>query len=136
MLISFYFPQKFEKVPLFEFLLELADRYSEKPCILIGDLNTGKHYLDEEGMTFKATSYIDRIEKLGYADTWRNFHGNAREFTWYSRRKDGASSGFRIDHAFVSKRLLPKIRAAYYSHLERERHISDHSAMIVRLNLF
>ena len=63
---------------------------------------------------------------------WRHFHGDATEYTWYSLPKGGApANGFRLDHAFATPSLLPRVTACRYSHAEREQKISDHSPMIL-----
>lgn len=55
------------------------------------------------------------------------------EWTWYSKRKGGArGNGFRLDHAFATPSLAPRI-SCRYSHVEREAGISDHSIMIVEI---
>ena len=73
-----------------------------------------------------------RLSALGWVDVWRHFHGDVTEYTWYSLPKGGApASGFRLDHAFATPSLLPRITACRYSHAERERKVSDHSPMIL-----
>jgi len=126
-MIAFYFPQKKEKIPVFEQLLELAQTHGNQPVILIGDLNTGKHLIDEEKKTFVVPHYIDQIENLGWTDAWRHNHGDSREYSWYSY----AGNGFRIDHAFVSPSMLKELKKTSYSHEERINRISDHSLLIV-----
>lgn len=126
-LVAFYFPLGKAKIPVFETLLELADRHVGAPAILIGDLNTGKHLVDEAGQTFIVPEYMDRIEGVGFADAWRHVNGGKREFSWFST----VGNGFRIDHAFASPTMLKRIVAAHYSHAEREERISDHSLLKV-----
>ena len=45
----------------------------------------------------------------------------------------GSPVGYRLDHALVSPRLLPRVTDVHYSHAEREA-ISNHSSLIVELN--
>jgi exodeoxyribonuclease III len=127
---AFYFPQDHAKAALFEYILELPEEFLTKPALLLGDFNTGKHYIDETGKTFYESHYLELIESRGWTDAWRNCHGDKREFSWYSH----AGNGFRIDHMFASRALLPRIRQVDYMHQVREDCLSDHSAMILELS--
>jgi exodeoxyribonuclease III len=62
-------------------------------------------------------------------EAWRTLNGDQREYSWISNRHHG----FRIDHAFPSPALLPRLIGAKYSHTERQQKISDHSLLIVEL---
>jgi exonuclease III len=129
-LFAYYFPQKLEKIPLYEFFLNKSSQYLNKPSLLIGDFNTGIHYKDEIGATFKASDYFEKFSNTGWIDAWRHFNGDKREYSWYSK----AGNGFRIDHCFVSPPLLSKLRKVYYDHSLRRDKYSDHSAMIMELD--
>jgi exodeoxyribonuclease-3 len=115
---------------VFQVLLHTARRRRSEPFVLLGDFNAGRHHLDEDGATFTCTRCLGQLAALGYVDAFRTLHPAAREYTWYSH--EGA--GFRIDHAFVSAPLAPRIRACTYSHRERDRNISDHSALLLGLD--
>ena len=128
-IFGLYFPYGLEKDFLFQFLIDLAPRYLQGRSLLIGDLNTGKHHLDEAGATFFCSEHFERLEAQGWVDAWRHRYPVGREYTWYSH----AGNGFRIDHAFVSPSLLPKVGRIEYSHQEREAALSDHSALIVEI---
>lgn len=128
-LFGFYFPQKFEKIPLFNFVLKNLSSYLNKPTLLIGDFNTGKHCVDEAGATFKAAEYFELLSHNGWIDAWRQYHGNKREYTWYSNQ----GNGFRIDHAFVSPSMSANVSSCIYSHSERETGVSDHSSLLVEI---
>lgn len=97
--------------------------------LFIGDFNTGDNILDKENPT-SAKLHCEKefhdTSKNGYSDIWRHKSNNARESTWYSSK-----SGFRIDHAFISKKHLDIIKECYYIHEPREKKISDHSIMII-----
>ena len=49
----------------------------------------------------------------------------------YSLSAPRDARGYRIDHAFVSPVLLPRLRACRYSHEERLAGASDHSMLVV-----
>lgn len=111
-------------------VLDLARRRRDANCVVLGDFNTGRHRLDEAGRTFNCTALLGELSALGYADAWRMLHPEAREFSWQSH----AGNGFRIDSVFVSASLRPRVRGAFYSHDERRRRVSDHSALLVVLD--
>jgi exonuclease III len=119
-----------EKRAVFEFLLALPKSHLREPSILIGDFNTGKHYIDEKGKTFYCAKHFCQLETVGWIDAWRQHHGDRKEFTWFSN----ANNGFRVDHAFVSPTLFPRVRKVWYSHRERELKISDHSVLLLDLD--
>lgn len=112
----------------------------EKSHIFVGDFNTGRHGLDEEGRTFTCTSQLGAVCTLGYADAYRVFAPDKREWTWHAPSRShvkpentARSGGFRLDSALVSQALVPRLTRAEYVHSVRETGVSDHSAMIVEL---
>ena len=125
--IGFYFPQNRAKAKLFEYICKFDSTVLDEKSMLLGDFNTGRHFLDEVGRSFYCAEYFDKLEELGWIDAWRSRNENAREFSWYSN----AGNGFRIDHTFVSPRLNNDVRRVFYDHCVREADLSDHSAMIV-----
>ncbi|MBX3389573.1 MAG: endonuclease/exonuclease/phosphatase family protein [Phycisphaeraceae bacterium] len=113
----------------------------DKSHIFLGDFNTGRHGLDEEGRTFTCTSQLGAVCTLGYADAFRVFSPRAREWTWKaplgSRARPAStalSGGFRLDSALVSPPLVSRLARADYIHSVRKTGISDHSAMVVELD--
>jgi len=97
-------------------------------------LMPGTPLIDEAGSTFLCAEHFARLSALGWVDVWRHFHGDVTEYTWYSLPKGGApASGFRLDHAFATPSLLPRITACRYSHAEREQKVSDHSPLILEI---
>ncbi len=110
-------------------VLRFARERAEMPGILIGDFNTGRHYLDEKGATFSDTIMMGFLSTAGYIDAWRHLHPDDREYSWFSH----LGGGFRIDHALVSRPLGESIRAAWYSHEERLAGTSDHSSLMLVL---
>ena len=125
-LFGVYFAQKQGKQPLFEFLAGLSSRYVARRSLLLGDFNTGTEL---DGGPFFCGEYFEGLEQAGWTDVWRRRYPRKREYSWFSSR----GNGFRIDHALVSRRMLPRIRAVRYSHRERIGRISDHSALILEL---
>jgi exonuclease III len=117
-------------------VLTAAQHNVSRPFILMGDFNTGLHEIDETGKTFWFPELFKQLSTMGWVDGWRHFHGNSSlEPSWVSRLKGGAPGNpFRIDHAFLSPALLPRVRDCWYSHREREENISDHSMLLIQLD--
>ena len=110
-------------------LVEAArERIGEK-FLFLGDLNTGMHGIDQRESNFLCDKEFEQMTALGWTDAWRQFHGAEFEPSWVS----GKGNGFRLDHAFVSPALLPRLVSCEYSHREREESLSDHSILIVEI---
>lgn len=122
-----YFAQKQEKEILFNFLNDNASTLLTRKCLVIGDFNTGKHFIDEVGKTFHCAKEFEHLEHNGFIDTWRSRNIETKEYTWFSN----VGNGFRIDHAFATSALNEQVESVFYSHKERETGVSDHSAMII-----
>lgn len=126
-----YFPSLHEKVPHWEYMCRTARRLAEARHLIVGDTNTGKNYIDEAGTVFRYGGYLDAMAAEGWPEAWRLLHPRGRQYSWYSHK----GNGFRIDHAYVSPRLIAGLRAARYSHRDRKAGTSDHSALIVELDV-
>lgn len=111
-----------------EFLPYAASRI-EQPCLLVGDWNSGLHHLDETGATLHGAAEFGTMTNTGWVDGWRRLHRDGREYTWYST----FGNGFRLDHAFLSPSLAPRLLSSVYRHETRASGVSDHSALIVEL---
>lgn len=98
--------------------------------VVLGDLNTGRHRLDEAGSTFSCTALLGELVSMGYVDAWRAVHGaSARQASWVSH----AGGGFRLDHALVSRPLAGAIRGAEYGRNALKTRLSDHAPLVVEL---
>lgn len=128
-IVAVYFPPGPKKLPAWERLLTTAASLATTPTLIIGDFNTGKHYLDKEGAKFIGPENIERLESLGYIDAWRRLHPTGREYTWFSP----AGNGFRLDFAFLSPSLAPRLSAAKHIHETRLDNITDHSALVIEI---
>ena len=125
-----YFPLNTDKVAFWqtEFLPLAAARIAQ-PYVFIGDWNTGAHYIDEEAATFFAAQEFAAMTASGWTDAWRAIHPGGREYSWFSNR----GHGFRLDHAFLSPWVSPRLRAATFSQAERLAQLTDHAALVVDL---
>ena len=124
-----YFPQKDLKKVVFDFLFDQIHKYQNEKIIIAGDLNTGKHYIDEKGASFYCSEYIYKLEEKGMVDAFRLLNGNKKEYSWYSN----AGNGFRIDHFFVSNFVKDNVTKCFYIHESRNEKISDHSLMTLEI---
>lgn len=98
--------------------------------VVLGDLNTGRHRLDEAGATFSCTALLGELVSMGYIDAWRAVHGaRARQGSWISH----AGCAFRLDHALVSGSLAGAVRGAEYGQNALKTRLSDHAPLVVEL---
>ena len=118
------------KAGFWDALLGSAESLLDRPSLIIGDLNTGRPRCDEKGKIFVWADRFERLEKIGWIDAWRHCNPGPTEFSGHSN----AGNGFRIDHAFVSPALLPRVRAYQYSYRERIDGISDHSILLIEID--
>jgi exodeoxyribonuclease-3 len=124
------------KFPYMAAVLEAARKWRARHAIIVGDTNSGRPVLDEESPVFgpRYTAWFDALESVGWRDSFRHLHPEAREFTWYS---PNGRNGFRLDQAFVSRRLMPQVASVRHEWAmteaspERRDAISDHAALIV-----
>lgn len=121
-----YLPHK-KKHNLFDLMHEriISDA---KPMIFCGDFNTGINYVDQKGNSFW---YEDELKDLDThcADAFRHINGDIRAYSWYSHQ----GNGYRYDHSYVHKDLLPVTTACHYLDPYREEGLSDHAPMILEL---
>jgi exonuclease III len=130
-LLAGYFPQLKAKVPFFEQCLTEAMASSDRPFMLIGDLNTGRNDLDIEGRGVPfacADLFLNLQDHAGLIDLWRAVNGEQRDWTWRSR-----INGFRVDHAFGNATLVDRYPAVrcWLDHEPRLANMTDHSAILV-----
>lgn len=140
-----YLPGQDRKRPHLRCLIAAAKRHNEAGdrAICVGDLNSGRNETDIEinvrsGRLRDEFSTADLYGELEeqWTEAWAHFHPEQYDFSWYPFRKDPgfrSRSGWRIDKAFVSPGLLPKVQAAEYDHVFRMDGLSDHSALLVDL---
>lgn len=125
-LYGMYLPHK-KKHVLFDFLI--GELTVGTPSILVGDFNTGKNYIDQKGDSFWYTDKLVELENKDCVDAFRHITPDVKEYSWYSHQ----GNGYRYDHTYVSKSILPVVTACHYLHEWREDGISDHSPMVLVL---
>lgn len=130
-LCGVYMPNLLAKVPYWETLIGALTLDTGGAALAIGDFNTCRAYVDEPGAIDRTAYFMDKIEAIGFCDLWRRRNPEGREFSWYSHH----GNGFRIDHAFLSPELAARAGAIRYSHAERLAGLSDHSPLILDLDI-
>jgi exodeoxyribonuclease III len=138
-----YLPQRERKIPHFRYLIDEARGAPSKRAVCAGDFNTGRSDLDIEQSRernrprsdFTAAAQFLELE-THWTDAWRHLHPNGDEYSWYSHGpKTGRVRGWRIDHCFVSAPLVDLIRDARYVHEARLERWTDHSVLVVDLEI-
>jgi exonuclease III len=141
-----YLPGQDRKRPHLRCLIAAAKRHNEAGdrAMCIGDLNSGRNETDIQinlgsGNLLDWFSTADLYAELEreWTEAWAYLHPDEYEFSWYPYRREGTGEGggWRIDKAFVSPRLLPKLRSAEYDHAFRLDGLSDHAGMIVDIDM-
>ncbi len=119
-------------------VLDVVRAWRGGPGLLIGDTNSGRIGLDEEVPVFsqREDGWMTALETAGWRDSFRMLHDDARAYTWYS---PNGRNGFRLDEAFVNRRLRPRLVDTSYcwgastDGDPRREALSDHAALIVDL---
>lgn len=131
-LVCVHLPHKKAQIPFFEALHRLPAGWLEEKSALLGDFNCGIPFIDSETRSFYATHLFQQLLSDGWVDAWRSRNPDEREYTWYSTQR---ANGFRYDHALVSEQLDQSVADIRYDHSVRVRKLSDHSLMILDLDL-
>lgn len=118
-----------DKAEYWQRLIALGRARVQERWIVLGDFNSGRPGIDEDGRTLGCAHLVGQFATLGYRDAWRDKHPNSAERSWYSH----VGTGFRIDAAFVSPALSDMVQSAAFSHVERDLGMSDHSVLVVAL---
>lgn len=103
----------------FEFLLELE---KHKPVVVCGDFNVAHREIDlarpgdnhhNAGFTDEERAGAERLAEH-FVDTFRELHPEEQRYSWWSHwaRARERNVGWRIDYFWISRELLPRLRAA------------------------
>lgn len=109
---------------------QLYNNYSRR--IFCGDFNILEpnhtpHYPFFENWEY---DFYEFLIDYGLFDSFRYLNPKKQDYSWVGRTGDG----YRYDHCFVTKDLLLSIKECYYLHDPRRERLSDHSAIIMKLN--
>lgn len=142
-LFNIYFPngqrgddRLMYKMDFYEYCLELWEglRKEGKKLVICGDYNTAHHEIDlarpkenskTSGFLPIEREWMDRLEAAGYIDTFRMFHKQPEEYSWWNMRTRARERnvGWRIDYFFVSEELKDNVKDAF---IWQDVHGSDH----------
>lgn len=110
----------------------LAKR-SPRDAVVVGDLNVLEPIHRPHQGVFRDWEYLlyDEFLVRGFVDAYRLHHPSEMEHSWV----DFEGRGYRFDHAFVSASLADRVVRCDYVHAPRETDLSDHSALVVELDV-
>ena len=150
-LFNIYFPNgqkdderlKF-KMNFYEDFLKEADLLRRKGMRLIicGDYNTAHKEIDLShpkanekfsGFLPIERAWLDKLVSHGYVDTFRHFHSEPKQYSWWSYRMKAREKniGWRLDYHFISEDLLPCLKKAY---IQQEIKGSDHCPVVIEID--
>lgn len=103
------------------------------PRIIMGDLNIiDRNHIPHYSTFFEwEYRFYDKIVCEGYIDTYKCCNPEKQEYSWVGRTNDG----YRYDYAFVSADLRDNIVGCKYIHDTRKNGLTDHSAIIMELEV-
>jgi len=112
------------KLEVYDFVSVHLEKLKNENIILIGDFNIAHNDIDlarpkqnQNNIMFtpKERKQIDKLVNLGFIDTFREFHKEGGWYTWwpYFANARERNLGWRIDYAFVSKSLTPKLKDGF-----------------------
>jgi len=140
--------EKYEyKLKWLEYLSKYINKQKERnelTCIL-GDFNIAPTPLDiyapkkyENGImaSVPEREALKKILKNEFIDAFRVFEKGSGFWSWWDYRKNSyeLNKGWRIDHIYISKNLLPNLKSSVISYQERaNEQPSDHAPVIINL---
>ena len=133
-----------------DFLEFVCSLEKSKPVIFCGDLNVAHREIDlanpktnkttksnpgNAGFTDDEREGFDNILAKGFIDTFREFHPEGNNYSWWSYRANARDRniGWRIDYFCTSQILNPKLKNAY---ILPEVMGSDHAPVSLEINIF
>lgn len=112
------------KLEVYDLLLDYLEKIKDKNVILIGDFNIAHKEIDlarpkqnQKNIMFtpEERGRIDKIVDLGFVDSFRKFHQEGGNYTWwpYFANARERNLGWRLDYIFTSKSLTPKLKNSF-----------------------
>ena len=113
----------------------MEEEHSLDGTILMGDLNIVNREHQPHHAEFEEWEYefYDSLIQSGLVDAYRYLNSPKEDHSWFGI--SGKDSGYRLDHAFVSKDLLNHLSSCEYLHFLRAAKLSDHSGLRITLRL-
>lgn len=149
-LLNVYFPNGKMSDDRLKFKLDYYDTFLQfievlrkqgEELIITGDFNTAHKEIDlanpKENEKYSGflpieREWMDKFESCGYIDTFRYFHPEGEQYTWWTYRFKARERniGWRIDYFFVSPGLIDKIEDSI---ILKDVYGSDHAPILLRL---
>jgi exodeoxyribonuclease-3 len=114
------------KMDFYDAFLDYVNVLKDKGrnLIICGDVNTAHKEIDLarpreneniSGFLPEERAWIDKFLSHGYVDTFRMFHNEPDQYTWWSLRTRARARnvGWRIDYFFVNESFKENVRSAY-----------------------
>jgi exodeoxyribonuclease-3 len=133
-LLNVYFPNGKKNKERLDYKMRFYDKFLDictdlvkggESLVICGDVNTAHKEIDlthpkpnakYSGFLPEERAWIDKFLDSGFVDTLRAKVGDKKElYTWWSMRSKTARAnnvGWRIDYFYISKDLLPNLKAA------------------------
>ena len=132
-LLNIYFPNGGQgperlkyKLDFYEaFLAHIENlRRTGKAVVFCGDVNTAhkeidlarpKENVENSGFMPIERAWLDKITGLGWVDTFRAFHPEPGQYTWwdYKTKARERNVGWRLDYFFINKEKLPLVKDSF-----------------------
>ncbi len=149
--LSVYFPsgttgdarQAFKMIFLDDFLKYVEELRKERPNLIISgdyniahtniDINYPERHQKMSGFLPEERAWVDRFLEHGYLDTFRMFHKEPNQYSWWSYRQQARAKdlGWRIDYNMATKCMESRITDA--SIMQTAFH-SDHCPVTVTVD--
>lgn len=132
-LLNIYFPNGGQGPERLNYKLEFYEaflahieklRKTGKAVVFCGDVNTAhkeidlarpKENVENSGFMPIERAWLDKITGLGWADTFRAFHPEPNQYTWwdYKTKARERNVGWRLDYFFINKEKLPLVKDSF-----------------------
>ena len=119
----------------------VQEELKNRKSIIIGDFNEFRTIDHEEGISSALCCNLCELEGKEWVDAWKEKNKSVEppdkaRFTYYKKTaKNEDGIGRRLDYAFLSKSLSKHLVAAEHLHDVRQDGLSDHSALLIELDL-
>ena len=150
--LNIYFPNGQKDDERLSYKLRFYDRCLEimeekrslgKIILVGGDFNTAHHPIDlanpkenekTSGFLPVERAWLDKIEEMGWIDTFRYFDKSPEQYTWWSYRTKARprNVGWRLDYFWVNKEGIEHIKKAG---IRQDIEGSDHCPVFVELEI-
>ncbi|MBT5028401.1 MAG: exodeoxyribonuclease III [Nitrospinaceae bacterium] len=132
-LLNVYFPNGTSGSERLEYKMAFYDAFLDhceqlraegKELVITGDVNTAHKAIDlknpksnakNSGFLPEERAWVDSFVSHGYIDSFREFHPEPEQYTWWSYRFNvrAKNVGWRIDYFFITEKLMAKVKDSF-----------------------